>query len=164
MRCIPIVLALSLAACQSAPVVYDVPQRQSYDRDTESVWFATLDALDGAGLTITEANQVEGHLVAVLIDDQSEVEQPKSWAACKPARVIDRHDDKNRRNRGRPVDRQVEVDLKVAESAAGSDVRIRSRFTERQINPFRNLPFQVACPSTGELERQLFAAIAKTGS
>lgn len=143
-----------LTGCQSPPIVYDVPGSRSYDRDNATIWPDLVNAIEAEGIKIAEADPTSGRLVAELIDYQ-----PKGWAACKPARVIDRHDDKNRRDRGRPVDRQLRLTVQLADTGAGSVVDMQTSFSERQINPFKNLPFQVRCPSTGELERALFAAL-----
>lgn len=147
---------LILAGCQRPPVVYDVPSSQSYDRDPATIWPAILSFLDANGLATVEADQASGRIVATLTDYQ-----PRDWAACKPARVIDRQGNSNRRDRGRPVDRQLQLDIQVEAAGGGSEVRPQASFTERQINPFKNLPFQVSCLSTGNLERSLLAAIER---
>jgi hypothetical protein len=38
-------------------------------------------------------------------------------------------------------------------------VALDARFSERQINPYRNLPFDVPCRSKGVLEKALLDAI-----
>ncbi len=156
MRLTPPILAamLSLTACQSTPRVYDVPTSQSYDRQPAAIWPVMTGFLDANGLAVVETSQATGRIVATLVDYQ-----PRGWAACRPARVFDRHDDKNRPDRGRPVDRRLELEIQVRASDHGSEVRPRATFSERQINPFKNLPFRVRCPSTGDLERALLAAI-----
>lgn len=143
-----------LTSCQDPPVVYDVPGSQRYERDVAAVWPELVDTIKAKGLTIVEADQASGRLVADLIDYDD-----RGWAACRPARVIDRHDDKSRRDRGRPVNRQLRLDVQLDGTSGGSEVAMRADFSERQINPFKNLPFQVRCRSTGELERAVFEAL-----
>ncbi len=151
MRVLAIVAALALAGCQTQPVVYDVPSSRSYDLSRADLWEKLVAAVEAEGLTIVEADPSSGRLSAILTGYQD-----KGWAACKPRRVIDRHDDKSRRGRGRPVDRQLEL---VAGVDVNSSVSLSASFGERQINPFKNLPFQVRCPSTGLLERRLLDRI-----
>ena len=78
---------------------------------------------------------------------------------AKPARIIDRHDDKNRRRRAWPVGRSLQLTLEVAGLDEQSRISLSTRFHEEQINTFKNLPFQVRCPSTGTLERRVLEAI-----
>lgn len=152
-----IAFIMLLAGCQSPPVVYDVPTSRSYDRDTRDVWTDLIAAVGAQGLSIVEADRTTGRLVATLTDYA-----PRGWAACRPARVIDRHDDKSRRGRGRPVDRMLDLTVQLEETDGRSKIGMRANFSERQINPFKNLPFQVGCRSTGELERGLFATLDGT--
>lgn len=146
-------IALVLAGCQAAPEVYDVPGNRSYDLNGATIWDRLVQAIETEGLSIVDADPPSGRLSAELADYQ-----PRGWADCKRARVVDRHDDKNRRGRGRPVDRQLLLNVQVDETASRSTVNMRASFSERQINPFKNLPLRnlVPCRSTGELERKVF--------
>ena len=158
MRFSYMLLGLALVGCQATPEVFDVPGPQSYDRDRAEVWPGVVGAIEAKGLSIVEANAASGRLSATLVDYQ-----PKGWAACKRVRVVDRQDDKSRRGRGRPDGRQLKLNVQVDEGGSGSIVRLAAAFSERQINPFRNLPLRnrIPCQSTGQLERDLFGAIGR---
>jgi hypothetical protein len=151
MRAFYVVAVLALAGCQTQPVVYDVPSNRSYDLGRADLFQNLVAASEAEGLSVVQADPSTGSLRATLVDYRD-----RGWAACKPARVRDRHDDKSRRGRGRPVDRQLDL---VGNVDADSTVRLSTAYSERQINPFKNLPFRVRCPSTGELERRLFDRI-----
>jgi hypothetical protein len=151
MRAFCVVAALALAGCQSQPVVYDVPGSRTYDLSRAELFQNLITAIEAEGLEIVEADASSGRLSAVLIGYQD-----NGWAVCKPRRVIDRHDDKSRRGRGRPVDRQLDL---IGNVDANSLVDLSVNVSERQINPFKNLSFQVRCPSTGKLERSLLDRI-----
>ncbi|MGI9450087.1 MAG: hypothetical protein ACR2QH_05530 [Geminicoccaceae bacterium] len=118
------------------------------------IWSQVLDFLDRNDLDLVEADQAQGSILAIRT-----AYQDQGWAVCKPARVIDRHDDKNRRDRGRPVHRDLRLQVRVLAGNDGGVVQPRAEFTEEQINPFRNLPFSTRCRSNGTLENALFEAI-----
>ncbi|MGI9434728.1 MAG: hypothetical protein ACR2Q4_07870 [Geminicoccaceae bacterium] len=145
------VASVMLVGCQRPPVIYDVPTSRSYDSNPSVLWPEIVGFLTDNGLTLTEADPNSGRITAQLIDFE-----PREWSACRRARVVD---NENRRDRGRPVNRQMALEIDVTSAEGGSVVRPRAKFTERQINPFRNLPFFVACPSTGLFERTLLAAL-----
>jgi hypothetical protein len=151
MRFVPLLIALVLVGCQAQPVVDDVPSRQSFDASRADVWERLVAAVEAEGLSIDEADPSSRRLSATLV-----AYQDRGWAVCTPRRVIDRHDDKSRRGRGRPVHRQLDL---AADVDAQSTVGLRASISERQINPFKNLPFDVRCRSTGALERSLFDRI-----
>ena len=148
------VLGLVLTGCQPKPVVYDVPGSRSFSDDIDSVWPRVLEAVEANGLDLVEVDRPRGSIVAIR-----EAYQDLGWAFCKTARVVDRDDDKSRRGRGRPVARDLSLELKVDKGADGTLVALGARFTEEQINPFRNLPFTVRCRSKGVLERALLDEI-----
>ncbi|MEM9439698.1 MAG: hypothetical protein AAGA73_04575 [Pseudomonadota bacterium] len=154
MRIYALIAALALAGCQAQPTVYDVPKSQSYDLRQSDIWDRLVAVLEAEGFSIAEANPTTGRLQATLAGFQDQ-----GWAVCKPRRVIDRHDDKNRRGRGRPVDRQLDL---VADIVDDIRVNLHTNFSERQINPFKNLHFQTSCRSTGTFERLLFDRINGT--
>ncbi|MEM9492112.1 MAG: hypothetical protein AAGC55_23395, partial [Myxococcota bacterium] len=82
------------------------------------------------------------------------------WAYCEPA-VVTAHFGNNRRPRRTrmALDRSVTLAVSVTESGGMVQVAPRARFTERQINPYRNLPFDAPCQSTGVLEKALLDAV-----
>ena len=47
----------------------------------------------------------------------------------------------------------------MRESAGGTEVQPVARFTEQQLNPYRNWPFDQPCRSTGVLESALLNAL-----
>ena len=150
-------LGLSLVGCQPQPVTYNVPESRPFSRDAAVIWPQVLAFLERNGLVLVEMDQAQGSILATRAAYQDE-----GWADCKPARVIDRHDDKNRRGRGRPVNRDLRLQVRILAGNGGTVVQPRADFTEQQINPFRNLPFTTRCRSNGTLENALFKAIAES--
>ena len=151
------VLGLMVAGCQPKPIVYDVPGSRSLPENVDSVWPRVLRFAAANGLELVEVDRARGSIVAIR-----EGYQDQGWAACKTARLVDRDDDKSRRGRGRPVSRDLRLDITVDAGADGTVVAPMARFTEEQTNPFRNLPFMVACRSKGTLEKALLDAIAES--
>jgi hypothetical protein len=49
--------------------------------------------------------------------------------------------------------------ITVREVGGATDVTLDPRFTERQVHPWRNLPFTTGCVSKGVLEKALLDAI-----
>jgi len=127
-----------------------------FSEDAAVIWPQVLAFADRKGLDLVEANWAQGSILAIR-----EAYQDQGWAACKPVRVIDRQDDRSRRGRGRPVSRDLRLDVRVLANRDGTVVEPRARFTEEQINPFRNLPFTTRCRSKGTLERALLEAISE---
>jgi len=151
---VTIVLGLSVVGCQPKPVIVPAPESRSFAEDIELIWPRTLAFLDQHDLEVVEANREQGRIVAIR-----HAYQDQGWAFCKPARVIDRRNDRSRRNRGRPVSRDARLHLHILASDGGTVVRPKARFTEEQINPFRNLPFTAGCRSKGSLENALLDAL-----
>lgn len=147
-------LGLSSIGCQPQPITYDVPESRSFSRDAATIWPQVHAFVDRNGLELVETDKALGSILAIRADYQDQ-----GWAVCKPARVIDRHDDKNRRGRGRPVSRDLRLQVRVLADNDGTVVQPKANFTEEQINPFRNLPFTSRCRSKGTLENALFKAI-----
>lgn len=155
MRALATLLVLVCAGCQQAPPpVYDVPQSRTYGQSKTEVWDAILRFLKTNAITVAKAD-VDGGMIEAA---RSEF-QDMSWADCQRARVVDNQSDSNRLDRGRPVSRDLTLQINVGSTADQTKVDLAVLFSERQINPFRNLPFTVDCRSKGQLERSLFAAI-----
>lgn len=150
------ILGLVLAGCQPKPVVYDVPGSRSFSEDVDVVWSRLLGFAQRNGFELVEVDRARGSIVAIREDYQDQ-----GWAACKTARVVDRDDDKSRRGRGRPVSRDAGLEITVDDGVDGTVVAPRARFTEEQINPFRNLPFTTGCRSKGTLEKSLLDDLAE---
>lgn len=149
-----IFLGLFLIGCQSRPITYNVPESRSFSQDVAVIWPQVLAFLDRNDLDLIEADQTQGSILAIRA-----AYQDQGWAVCKPARVVDRHDDKNRRDRGRPVHRDLRLQVRVLAGNDDTVVHPKANFTEEQINPFRNLPFTTHCRSNGTLEHALLKAI-----
>jgi hypothetical protein len=81
------------------------------------------------------------------------------WADCRPAWVTDRTSNSLRPTRARPLARDLAMRIVVRQVTGGAEVMLDPHFSERQINPYRNLPFEVPCRSKGALERALLDAV-----
>ena len=57
------------------------------------------------------------------------------------------------------LDRSLELRIDLREVGDMVQVAPDAQFTERQINMFKNLPFDAPCRSTGVLEKALLDAI-----
>lgn len=155
MRALAMLLVLVCAGCQQTPPpVYDVPQSRTYGQNKAEVWDVILRFLKANAITVTKAD-VDGGTIEAARSEFQEM----GWADCRPARVVDDQSNSNRLGRGRPVSRDLTLQINVVTTADQTKVDLAMLFTERQINPFRNLPFKVDCRSKGQLERSLFAAI-----
>jgi len=58
------------------------------------------------------------------------------------------------------VDRSLALAISVREAGGATQVMLDPTFTERQIHPWRNLPFETGCVSKGVLEKALLDAIS----
>jgi hypothetical protein len=156
MRLTPLLLlaVLALGGCQTPAPTVAVPQSQTYPEDRAAVWQRTLARLADQGIEVRREDLAAGRIEAGL-DGFTE----RGWAWCEPARVVERFGDARRIDRARPVDRSLALTLDLQERPGGTEVTLETRFTETQIDPFRNLPLTQRCRSTGELERSLLAAI-----
>ena len=86
--------------------------------------------------------------------------QDAGWADCELAIGTDRSSDNARPRRARQrLDRAWRSTIAVREAAGATQVTLDATFTERQIHPWRNLPFDAPCRSTGVLEKALLDAI-----
>ena len=86
--------------------------------------------------------------------------QDAGWAYCEPARYTDHASDTRRQRRARIfLDRSLELGIDVREAGGMVQVAPDAQLTERQINSFKNLPFDAPCRSTGRLEKALLDAI-----
>jgi hypothetical protein len=156
MRRTPLLLlaVLTLGGCQTPPPTFEVPRGQSYPEDRAAVWQRTLDRLADQGIEVRREDLAAGRIEAGL-----EGFTDRGWAWCERARVVERFGDARRLDRARPVDRSLALTIDLEERPGGTEVTLETRFTETQIDPFRNLPLTQRCRSTGELERSLLAAI-----
>jgi hypothetical protein len=152
---------LGLAACMPAPPpqpgVSTAPlggmTRLSVD-DAESAVAARLQAL---GFTVEDLRQ-NG-----VIQGQMTTGAPASWAACDRVVVTER-DDRSRTHWADADTRRATVTARFSELGGQTSVVLTPRFAGVYLDRFDNLPFDRACASTGELERQLLAALGGTAS
>ena len=149
------IATLVLTSCQEMQPVFDVPKSRSISADKSRVFPALISFLKRNDIQVLDIDRDQGRILAARSDYA-----PGEWAACRPARVFS-NDDNRRVDRGRPVSRSLKLRIDVIDSADGSEVRPAAQFIEQQINPFRNLPFDTYCVSTGKLERSLLDELAK---
>lgn len=151
-----VLAALLLAACQQRPAPqFQVEASRSYDLPKETVWNDILAFLRANDISVRSAD-LAGGVIKAYRDNY----QDADWAYCEPAMVTDHASDTRRQRRAQVfLDRSLVLSIDVR--AAGDMVQVApdARFTERQINSFRNLPFDVPCRSTGALEKALLDAI-----
>jgi hypothetical protein len=147
-----LLLAVLLAACQSPPPVYHVEQARSYAKARPVVWDEILVVLERQRIVPTRSDPGAGTLEA-----ERHAFEDMGWADCERARVTDSNG--HRPTRARPVARDLSLRITLQEAGAATEVRLEARFTEQQINPYRNLPFTQACRSKGVLERALLDAL-----
>jgi hypothetical protein len=146
-------LALCVA-CQPKPKVFEVERGRTYAADKAAVWDGVLRFLQANDITVVSADPGSG-----VIHAERTAYQDAGWAECARARIIDRTSDSRRPRRARPISRDLSLDVTVRESAGGAEVQPVARFTEQQLDRWRNLPFTQACRSTGVLERALLDSL-----
>jgi len=121
----------------------------------ETVWNDILAFLRANNITVQSADPGTG-----VIEASRDNFQDAGWAYCEPARFTDHASDTRRQRRARVfLDRSLELRIEVRETGDSVQVAPDARFTERQINGFKNLPVDVPCRSTGMLEKALLDAI-----
>jgi hypothetical protein len=141
-------------ACQPQPKVYHVERGRSYAEDRTVVWERIQRFLKANHITVVSADPATG-----VIEAERRDYQDTGWANCERAWVTDRTSDSARPTRARPLSRDLALEVTVRESAAGTDVQPRARFSEQQNDPYRNWPFTQPCRSTGVLESALLGAL-----
>jgi hypothetical protein len=149
-------LALCVA-CQPQPKVYDVERGRTYAADKAAVWDGVLRFLQANDITVVSADPASG-----VIHAERTAYQDAVWADCERAWVTDRTSDSERPRRARPISRDLSLDVTVRESAGRAEVQPVARFTEQQLDRWRNLPFTQPCRSTGVLERALLDSLGGT--
>jgi hypothetical protein len=119
------------------------------------VWDRTLQFLQANAITVERSDFEAGTIEAARMRYQD-----AGWAACELAIGTDRSGDTPRPRRARQrVDRSLSLDIAVRAAGGATQVSLDPTFTERQIHPWRNLPFETGCVSTGALEKALLDAI-----
>jgi len=149
-------LAVVLSGCQQprAPA-FQVEQARSYALEKEAVWNKILAFLQANDIAVVKSDPAAGVIQARRIRYQD-----AGWAYCEPAVVTDRTGNNRRPRRTRIwLDRDLSLEIQVRDADGMVRVALDGRFSERQVNPHRNLPFQVPCRSKGVLEKALLDAV-----
>jgi hypothetical protein len=146
-----------LLGCQQPPPTYHVERSRTYQQSKAVVWGKILRFLQANDITVQQSDPDSGTIEA----DRQNYQDAGGWAECELARATDRSSNNPRPRRARQrLDRNVSLRIMVREAGGATGVTVDATFTERQIHPWRNLPFQTACVSTGVLEKALLDAIA----
>ena len=143
-----------LAGCQQPEPVYDVETSRVYAKSSDAIWDDISRFLQAHRI-----NPVGGSPQMGVLDVERQAFNDDDWADCRPAWVTDRTSNSPRPTLARPLARDVSMRIVVRRVAGGTEVTLDPRFSERQINPYRNLPFEVPCRSKGALERALLEAV-----
>jgi hypothetical protein len=119
------------------------------------VWNKILQFLQANQITVRQSDFERGTIEANRLNYQD-----AGWAYCELAIRTDRSSDTSRPRRARQrIDRTLSLAITVRETGGTTEVTLDPTFTERQIHPWRNLPFQTGCISKGVLEKALLDAI-----
>ena len=151
-RC-ALLLAALLVGCQ-APPVYQVERTRSYAKARPVVWNEILVFLERHRIVPVRADPGRGRLEA-----ERHAFEDLGWADCERAWVTDNSSNSARPTRARPVARDLSLKIALEEVGSGVEVGLLARFTEQQIDPYRNLPFTQPCRSKGVLEKALLDAL-----
>jgi hypothetical protein len=144
-----------LLGCQQPQPTYTVERSRSYQQDKTVVWDKILQFLQANDITVRRGDFERGMIEADRLNYQD-----AGWAECEFAIGTDRSGENRRPRRARQrIDRSLALAIAVRETDAATDVTVDARFTERQVHPWRNLPFQTGCVSKGVLEKALLDAI-----
>lgn len=150
-----IVVVAGLLGCQPVQPSYQVERTRSYQQSKAEVWDQILQFLQASDITVVRSGPGRGVIEAARTNYQD-----AGWADCRLARVTDRSSNNARPRRARQrVDRNLALTIDVRDAAGATEVTLDARFSERQINPFRNLPFRTGCVSKGVLESSLLNAL-----
>ena len=146
--------AALVAACQAPPLVDHVEQMRSFAKAKPVVWNEILVFLEDHRIVPTRADPGGGRLEAVR-----HAFEDMGWADCERAWVVDHSSRSARRTRAEPVARDLTLWIGLREAVGTTEVGLEARFTEQQIDPYRNLPFTQPCRSKGVLEQALLDAL-----
>jgi hypothetical protein len=147
-------MVAGLLGCQQPPT-YQVERQRSYQQSEPEVRNKILQFLQANDITVRRSDSGSG-----TIEAERKNYQDAGWAECKLAIGTDRSGDTARPRRARErIDRTLTMAITVREVGGATDVTLDPRFTERQVHPWRNLPFTTGCVSKGVLEKALLDAI-----
>jgi hypothetical protein len=127
---------------------------RTYAKAKPVVWDEILAFLEDHRIVPTRADPEAGGLEA-----ERHAFEDVGWADCERAWVIDHSSRSARPTRAEPVARDLSLWIVLEESVGTTAVGLGARFTEEQIDPYRNLPFAQPCRSKGVLERALLDAL-----
>jgi hypothetical protein len=148
-------LAAVLSGCQRPPPEFQVEQARSYALSKEAVWNQILVFFRTNDIAVLKSDRASG-----VIQAGRTRYRDAGWAYCEPAVVTDRSSNNSRPRRTRVwLDRDLALEIQLRDEDGMVQVALDARFSERQVNPHRNLPFQVPCRSKGVLEKALLDAI-----
>lgn len=150
----PWILVALLLGCQQPEPVYDVETRRAYTKSSDAIWEDISRFLQA-----NRIKPVSGSPEVGVMDVEREAFDNNDWADCRAAWVTDRTSNSPRPTRARPLARDLSMRIVVRQITGGTQVMLDPRFSERQINPYRNLPFEVPCRSKGALEGALLDAV-----
>jgi len=151
---IALALLVLLAGCQTPPPVHHVERARSYAKAKLVVWDEILVFLKRNQIVPVRADPVAGRLEA-----QRHAFEAMGWADCERAWVTDKTSNSPRPTRARPVARDLRLRIALQETGGTTEVQLEARFTEQQIDRYRNMPFTQPCRSKGVLERALLDAL-----
>ena len=147
-------LLVVLAGCQRPEPVYNVETSRVYAKSRETIWDDISRFLQANRLETLSGSPETG-----VLEVERGAFDNDDWADCRPAWVTDRTSDSPRPRRARPLARDLSMRIVVRPVTGGTEVLLDPHFTERQMNSYLNLPFEVSCRSKGALERALLDAI-----
>jgi hypothetical protein len=147
-------LAILLASCQTPPPVYQVEEARSYAKAKPVVWDEILVFLERYEISPVRADPAAGRLEA-----ERHAFEDMGWADCERAWVTDNTSNSPRPTRAHPVARDLNLRIALQETGGTTEVGLAARFTEEQIDPYRNMPFTQPCRSKGVLEKALLDAL-----
>jgi len=149
-----VMAVLALCACQQPPT-FQVEQSRSYALSKDTAWSNLLAFLHANDITVVKSDPAAG-----VIEARRTRYQDAGWAYCEPAVVTSHFGNSRRPRRTRiQLDRDLALQIGVREIGDRVQVAPHAQFSERQINPYKNLPFSVRCQSTGALEKSLLDAV-----
>jgi hypothetical protein len=156
LRAAGLLLVAALLGCQQPQPTYHVERSRSYQEDKAEVWNKILQFLQDNDIMVRRSDFEAGTIEAVRMNYQD-----AGWADCELAIGTDRSGDTPRPRRARQrVDRSLDLQIAVRATGGATAVTLDPTFTERQIHPWRNLPFETGCVSKGVLEKALLDGIA----
>jgi hypothetical protein len=146
-------VALLVAACQTQKV-YQIERSRTYAQDKQAVWDRLLAFLERNHIAVTSADPASGRIAGERRDFEDQ-----GWADCERRRVYEGSGGGSRMSWALRVDRDLALQVDVAENAGATQVSVDASFAEEQISGASFEHFMQPCRSTGTLERALLDAL-----